>query len=474
MKCSSLGDGRRIHCGPVLLAILMIGFVAPFVLTAQEPHTHRPPPDRNQSVDGEELQHQPLDSLLALVLATHPDVQGAQSRAQALESRVPQAGALPDPTFSFGLMNLPLPDLDLTGEGMSMVSLQLSQTLPPRGLRGAREASARAQVDVARAQVDVARWQVTTRLQEAYFELLLVDQALEVHHQAHSTLEAFASSAESAYTQGLAPQQDILRAHTELAAIEEHLAELRQRRSVALAEANSLLGRNSRDPIQPDLPSWVEGFLAADPGPGVLTSVLTNPELGGGLPTLRELQEMAIRHRPELTVAREGVQVAQRELEVARHDRRPGIAVTGGYGIRSGRADVFSAGLSVDLPLFRGRKQDEAIREAEFNRDAQGLDVAALERSIQEEVARAHADLIRAREQVILLEEGVIPQARAAVESSAASYRAGEAAFVSLMEVYAVLFRNEIELAHLTAGLGQDIARLEQAVGTHVVSEDNR
>lgn len=463
--------GAAVVSGPVLLSLLILGFVLAFSVEAQEVEA---PPFPDLEIPRGDALADPLDSLVVQALGSHPSIQAALARAQALEARVPQAGALPDPTLSFALMNLPLPDFDVSAEGMTMASLQLSQDLPPRGLRRAREESAEARVAVARAGVEVARWSVTTALREAYFELLLVEMAEDVHHQAHSVLEAFAASAEAAYTQGLAPQQDIFRAQTELASIEEHLAELRQRRSVALAGLNSLLGRDSRESVEVTMPRWAADLLEADPGPGVLTSYLTNPELGGGFPSLSQLQEEASRNHPELLLARGEGEAARREVEVARRDRRPGISVTGGYGMRSGRADLFSAGISLQLPVFRGRKQDQAIRESQFESEVEELGVASLERSLREEVARAHADLIRAREQMILLEEGVIPQARATVESSAAAYRQGQVDFVSLMEAYAVLFRNEIELAHLTAGLGQELARLEQAVGARIRRVEDR
>jgi len=102
------------------------------------------------------------------------------------------------------------------------------------------------------------------------------------------------------------------------------------------------------------------------------------------------------------------------------------------------------------------------------------MEAADLEREIRREVAEAHADLIEAREQVILLEEGIIPQARATVESAAGAYRSGESSFVGLMEVYAVLFRNEIQLAHLTAELGSRLVRLERAVGAELSREESR
>jgi outer membrane protein, heavy metal efflux system len=416
----------------------------------------------------------PLDRLVREALATHPEIRAARSRVEAASARTPRAGALPDPTLSGGLMSVPLPDFDLSSEGMTMFSVEIMQRFPPRGLRRELERAAEAEAEAALAEVEVTRWSVTSRLQEAYFELLLVARAEEVHHLTHSTLEAFASAAATAYRQGLAPQRDILRAQTELSAIEEHLAELRERRGSALAEVNALLGRDSRAPVQPVVPERLRALLEADPGPGVLSAYLAHQELGGGFPTLAELQERALERRPELVMAEHRVTAAHHGAEAARLDRRPGFAVMAGYGLRNSRPDLFSAGVSVDLPVFRSRKQDQALVEAERERDAFRADREALVREIRREVAQAHAGLIRARERVILLDEAVIPQARATVESAAAAYRSGEGDFTALMEVFAVLLRSEIDSAHLIADVGRNLTMLERAVGAELTLEDDR
>jgi outer membrane protein, heavy metal efflux system len=455
---------RRLRsvAGPWLWAAVVLLHAAPVAGQQGDP-----PRSASPSAD-------PLEELVAEALATHPEIQAALRRAEAAEARVPQAGALPDPMLSAGLTNLPLSSMDPSADGMTMLSLHLEQRLPPRGLRAALEEAARAEAEAARAEADVVRWTLATRLREAYFELLLVDEAVEVHHRTHASLEAFASAAETAFTQGLAPQADILRAQTELAAIHEHLSELRQRRSAALAEINALLGRDSRSPVEARSPPRLLELLATDPGPGFLSAALTGPELGGGFPELAVLQTRAASNRPELVLVRHRTQAARHREDAAIRDRRPGIALTGGYGVRSARSDMISLGVSVDLPLFRGRKQDQAVAEMGLERRATQLEEEATLREIRREVAEAHADLVRARERIILLEEAVIPQARATVESAEAAYRSGEGDFTTLMQVQAVLFRHEIERAHLAAEVGRDMARLERAMGTELTREDER
>ncbi|TVP75706.1 MAG: TolC family protein [Gemmatimonadales bacterium] len=481
------GGGRRLpgihrlHRGVGLLVALAC--LAPGTTVAQSPavpdsttldpalvhpasaHPPSAHPDRDVAPDD------PLEALVRELLEGHPQMEAARQRTAAARAGIQPAGTLPDPRVGVGLMSLPVPDLDFSMEGMTMLSMEVMQELPPRGLRGAREQAAGARAGAAEGYEAVLAWDLRVRMAEAWFELLLVSEALQVHHRTHSSLEAFARSAEAAYTEGIAPQADLLRAQTELASIEEHLAELRQRRAVALAEVNTLLGREVREPVEVVFPDRLRALVDGDPGTGMLTTHLVDAELGAGFPSLAELEALALVHRPELELLDREVEVARHELDAARIERRPGVTLTGGYGVRSSRPDMLSVGVSMPLPVFRGRKQDQWVEAATAETQASELDAADLRRTIRREVAEAHADLLEAREQIVLLQEGVIPQARAAVESAAAAYRTGDGSFTGLMEAQTVLFRTEIQHAHMSAGLGRMLARLERAVGHRIEPE---
>ncbi len=166
-------------------------------------------------------------------------------------------------------------------------------------------------------------------------------------------------------------------------------------------------------------------------------------------------------HVHRIAAAREGVRLAERE-------RFPDIDVMLGYGTRWGRSDMLTATVSVPLPIFAARKQRQAVIEAEHELAADELRHHQMVNEIQSAVAAQYAALVRTREQILLLSEGVIPQARATIESATAAYQAGRVEFISLLEAQATLFRNEIELARQLADFGRSLAALERAAGVQI------
>ena len=415
-----------------------------------------------------------LTELIAEARARNPEIAAAERLAEAAAARVPQAGALEDPMLSAGLMYAPVPSFELDRDGMTMGSVQIGQRIPAPGTRAAREAMARENHRAAEWRAEEVELGVVERLKDAYYELIFVDRAHDVLTRNRSLVADLAEVATARFAVGRTPQQDVLRAQTEVTRLEEQIAGIQARRVAAATDINALLQRPVIEPVEPVYPNGVRVLALAPPTIGAFTASALDEGLGGDFPSLAELEAAAVRRRPMLlahihriAAAREGVRLAERE-------RLPDVDVMLGYGTRWDRSDMLTAMVSVPLPVFAARKQRQAVIEAEQELAADELRHHQMVSEIQADVATRYAALVRTREQILLLTEGVIPQARATIESATAAYQAGRVEFASLLEAQATLFRNEIELARRMADFGRELAALERAAGVELSVEVER
>ena len=83
-----------------------------------------------------------LRQLIGEALRHNPDIAAASHEKDAARHRVSPAGALEDPMFEAGLVNMPISPWRLNREDMTMKMLGISQRLPYPGKRGLREAVA--------------------------------------------------------------------------------------------------------------------------------------------------------------------------------------------------------------------------------------------------------------------------------------------------------------------------------------------
>lgn len=415
-----------------------------------------------------------LASVLEEARAGNAEIQAARRMVEAASRRIPQAGSLPDPVLSAGLMNVPARRFDLRADEMTMATLQLGQRIPAPGTRRARTAMALQSRDAAEWYARETELNVLTRLKAAYYEIHFLDEALEVLRRNRALLVDVAQVARGRLAVGQAPQQDVLRAQTEITRMDEQASGIHARREAALAEANAILQRSPSAPLPTAFPAEVRVLASAVPPAGAFTAAALDGAFAHGFPTLAELQERAIRERPMLREHESRIAESQAALRLAQRERLPEIDVMLGYGVRWGMPDMVSVGVAVPLPIFAARKQRMAVAEAEHELSAMELGHRQMVAEIRADVTARYAELVRTREQIVLLSQGVIPQARATIESAAAAYRAGRVEFLSLLDAQSALFRTEIELSRQLSYFGRAIAELERAAGIELISPPQR
>ncbi|MCF6178377.1 MAG: TolC family protein, partial [Geopsychrobacter sp.] len=79
-----------------------------------------------------------LDSLLVEADQNNPELQAAKAQAEMVGHTVDQAVSLDDPMLGFGIINIPLDQLDAESTPMSGATLTLSQKFPFPGKLAAR------------------------------------------------------------------------------------------------------------------------------------------------------------------------------------------------------------------------------------------------------------------------------------------------------------------------------------------------
>ena len=422
---------------------------------------------------GEGLQAQaspgiPLSEVLERLEAVNPELRRADALSGAAGERVDPAGALPDPMFTAGLMNLPAWSLDLGMEGMSMAVLEVGQRFPARGVREARVQAAEARVQASTHRRDALALELRVEAAEGYAELLYLDEALDVLERTRTLLAELAEVARVRLGEGSGAQVDVVRTHTELARIEEQVSGLRAARSRAEADLSALLDGSLPPGFQAARPEGWARLLALPATADDFTTAVPDHLPGLGLPPVSELLDQAMARHPRIAAAQAALAVDEAEARLSQRERRPDIEVMLGYGLRSGRDNMWSASVTLPLPVFRARKQDPLARAAAGEAEAARSALRTEQAEVEARIRSAWSDLVRARERFHLVERLVLPQAHATVESAMSAFRAGSdlVSFLSVLESLMTLLASETERARSARDLALASARLDAAAGT--------
>ena len=398
-----------------------------------------------------------LDKAINEALSTNPNLAAIEARATALAEISNQVGALPDPSLSINIVNVPLDSFSFTQEGMTQFQVGVTQALPYPGKLALRSQAASQEAKAVELDLKEKQLQLVRDVKTVWWNLFYLDRALEVIARNQILLKQFVNAAETRYKVGQGLQQDILLAQLELSKLNDSAIRVQKLRENEVVRLNVLMDHPSTNSIQ--LPGSVNEELLT----------LMNAET---------LQKQAGAEHPSLTAQSERMGAARSRVDLAKKDYAPDFKVGAVYGLRNGnnpdgssRADFGSIMFSMNLPLYAGSKQERAIdqRNAEWIQQKYRLHDQRNQVSLQ--VQQAIIDYRRTGEQAQLFKQEIIPQARQTVEAMLAGYQVGKVDFLSLIRSQTTLYNYETQYWKALSSANQALARLIAAVGEENVYE---
>ncbi len=399
-----------------------------------------------------------LASALRQAESANPSLAAIRARYQALKAVPPQAGSLPDPVVSFNALNLPVDTFDIPQEAMTQLQFGISQALPFPGKLKLKEEAAEWEARAAGDDVEEWRLRLLRDVAVLWWRVFYLDRALEIIAANQDLLRQFVEIAQTKYKVGQGLQQDVLLAQLELSRLLDQELQLIGLRAQDAAQLNALLDYPANAPLL--LPRQADRNLPESP-----------PEV--------ELFVIAQQSRPLLARIDKQIRAARSRVKLAKKDFLPDFKVGAFHGFRSGqnpngtsRPDFLTLKLSMNVPLYFATKQAKAVdqRQSELLRDQfQWQDTWNRVRS---EISSTLADYHRARNQVVLFDKGIIPQARQTVASMLAGYQVNKVDFLNLVRSQLTLYNYEIQYWKTLAEARQSLAKLKAAVGKPVITEE--
>src|SRR5438094_4579260 len=364
-----------------------------------------------------------LQSLVAEALARNPTVAQRQAAVRAATLRIRPAGSLPDPMLTLGVMDLVLPHFEFNQSDFTEADVELSQEIPWPGSLGARSGVMRAAAAGAMAKEGTVRRDLTTAMAVAYYRLGYAVTALGTLGQQRGLLEAAVQLSTTRYATGAAPQSDPLQAKLARDRLRSEEFALESERVAALAAVNALRSRAPGDSVS---------VTSIDPAALRARAAPQAP--------VDSLVALALATHPRLAARRAAVDAATRTIQVERLGARPDFTLTLRYGYRP-RAfgfnfpDFFSAFLGLRLPIWAWRKQNRLADAARADSTGAAAGVRDAELQLSREATEAAARVRASQQRLVLLVDGVLPNARGTVESVLLSHQAGSAEFLTLTPV---------------------------------------
>ena len=387
-----------------------------------------------------------LDEAERIALEADPGVAARRARAEALAEAAVADGELHDPKLRTGIYNVPTDDFDFTREPTTQWRIGVQQAFPPGRVRRfeRRRTLWRAEAQRAAARLAAARTRKSVR--EAWLELYYQLGAERILTDSRGWFDDLVEITRAHYGAGRADQQDVLQAELERARINDRLTRIRNAQERARAALAQWIGTHAQADLPSELPS------------------LTPPSA----PDLRATLE----GHPELAVLSARIAAADQGVRIAQERYKPGWSVGAEYRMRFGdnpdgtsRSDMAAVMLTVDLPVFRGDRQDRRLAASRKEAEAAALERQDTLRRLRAELDRALADWQRLGERERLYRDTLAHTAHDNAEAALAAYQAGTGDFTALVQARLV------ELDVRLQALRIRVDRAKAAVGLLYLAE---
>ena len=405
----------------------------------------------NTSQSGRDYSEKNLEGLVEELLEYNPQLQSLVAKIDASRAFIPQASAPDDPRLSFEAGNIPVGDPSLSRTPMTGMQIYLRQKVPFPGKLGLKKKIAESREAQAVEEHLERLNQLVAEFKEAVYDYSYTTNAADISRKTISRLKALTKTLEAKYAVGEVPQQDILKTKVELSKMQERLIQQDKMADILRSRITTLLNRPAKTPLE------------------VVVSEDTLTDFPYGL---EELRNVAQHSRHWLNKADKIIDEAEYRHKLAKKELLPDFDFSAGYRIRSNAIegpvlgeDFFSAGVSINIPIWTTRKQGKKVEQTRYLITAAKKEKEALEQEINYQVEKLFFEVAQRKEQYELYRSRIVPESEAALVSSRRSYEANEVDYLNVITNELNLFQVQLLMHHYYFEHEKKIAELEMAVG---------
>jgi outer membrane protein, heavy metal efflux system len=391
----------------------------------------------------------PVGYYVDAALSGYPSLASMRQRITMKRNEAIRAGALDDPKGWIAISNVPVRNWSFREEDMTGKEIGLSQMIPYPGKRDHASRIVEKEKEQAEFELAEMRNMLRADVKMTYAELTTVRAQADVVRQVRAVLDQVVQVSTDLLAVGKGRQPDVLRGQVDFQKMREMLLMQENREKVLSIRLNTLaaLPPDTAVPALDNLAEIVPGY------------------------DVEELRAIYRAERP----ARQSIQarIEKGKLAVihAEHEGKPDFEVSTSYMQRDAmpdgtkRSDMFSAMVSMTLPIWRKGKIEPGIRAMAAEREMAIRDQEALDAEAANAIGGSLTSLSNFAAVAKLYRTTLIPQAEQSFRSNLEAYQVGKIDFPMYMDSLMAVLNFRKEYLGMVGELHMTKARLEAAVG---------
>ena len=363
-----------------------------------------------------------LQGAIDAALKNNIDLQAAELNINIAKNDIKSANRLQNPSFdafyNFGASGWTEPR-----------QLGLSQTVEV-AKRHARKNLAQSNLKLVETNVGYTKFDLKMDVREAYINLVATKSILETLKQQQNLQEELLSIAKKRVQSGQVPEIDVIQAEIALNQMITQVNTAKVNVKSALFDFNKIIN----DPNSVTYDSMDKIFSEENNFDEMLT-----PPPDTKFPSLNEIMPLALKHRYDIQIAKQEIDVAEKNLTVVARQKIPDISISGGYAYQmpkhtdDGRFNSggYVGASIINIPLFYNYSPE--IQNATLKLQQAELKYQSAQNKAEKDIGAAYDKFLTAAENLNYYESKILTSSEELINVSKKAYESGKSDITALI-----------------------------------------
>lgn len=363
-----------------------------------------------------------LQDAIDAALKNNIDLQAAQLNINIAKNNIKSANRLQNPSFdvfyNFGASGWTEPR-----------QLGMSQTVEI-AKRKARKNLAKSNLKLVETNVGYTKFDLKMDVREAYINLVAAKSVLATLEQQQHLQVELLSIAKKRVKEGKVPEIDVIQAEIALNQMITQVNTAKVNVKSALSDFNKII--NDPDNITYDSKDRI--FSEENNFAEMLT-----PAPNEEFPQFSQIVSEALENRYDIQIAKQEIDVAEKNLAVVARQRIPDLSVSGGYGYQMARhtddgrfnSGGYVGASIVNIPLFYNYSPE--IQNAAYKLQQAELKYQSVKNKAVKDISAAYDKFLTAAENLNYYESKILISSEELIEVSKKAYESGKSDITSLI-----------------------------------------
>jgi outer membrane protein TolC len=318
-----------------------------------------------------------------------------------------------------------------------------------------------------------------SQVSQLWLDAYLAQQTIKLIEDDWSLFEQMAEVAKASYSNvvGKTRQQDVIRAQLEIVQLDDRLTSQKQKLETTIASLNEWLHIYDAARLNESFNFDAQPleFSVSKELPSIR---LNNPIVLKASNYSRNLLAQELSNHPAILAIDVKRKASEKGVELAKQQYEPQWGVNASYAYRDNmpsgdsRADLFSVGVTFDLPLFTENRQDKQVAASIADSEAIKTEKLLLTKQMISAVEKELRQLKRLSDRQSIYQEQLLKQTHDQAEASLTAYTNDDGDFAEVVRARIAELNARISALRIDVDALKTVARINYFF-THSKSQSN-